>query len=188
MQGPGLAPRVPNPLRALVAQQNASGAPLVAHWALGPLGTGRHRLCTAGAPGLAGSGCPIPCAHSPFHVTPRALLAHWESHLPADPLVGSIGLLDGRCSCCVQWRCRGTLGRAGGDHGWVGGDLGAPGWVAGIGMGCGLGGPCCPFPPHSWSTPGGLRLLLRKQPIWAAIRQNRGGQDQGRRRGHSAAQ
>ena len=26
----------------------------------------------------------------------------------------------------------------------------------------------CPFPPHSWSAPDGLLLLLRKQPIWAA--------------------
>ena len=24
------------------------------------------------------------------------------------------------------------------------------------------------FPPHSWSAPDGLPLLLRKQPIWAA--------------------
>ena len=33
-----------------------------------------------------------------------------------------------------------------------------------------LSGPCtiCPFPPHSWSAPDGLPLLLRKQPIWAA--------------------
>ena len=26
----------------------------------------------------------------------------------------------------------------------------------------------CPFPPHGWSAPDGLPLLLRKQPIWAA--------------------
>ena len=26
----------------------------------------------------------------------------------------------------------------------------------------------CTFPPHSWSAPDGLPLLLRKQPIWAA--------------------
>ena len=26
----------------------------------------------------------------------------------------------------------------------------------------------CPFPPHGWSAPSGLPLLLRKQPIWAA--------------------
>ena len=25
----------------------------------------------------------------------------------------------------------------------------------------------CPFPPHGWSAPNGLPLLLRKQPIWA---------------------
>ena len=25
----------------------------------------------------------------------------------------------------------------------------------------------CPFPPHGWSAPDGLPLLLRKQPIWA---------------------
>ena len=50
--------------------------------------------------------------------------------------------------------------------GW--GDLGTPGWVAGVGVGCGLGGPCRPFPLHGWSAPGGLPLLLRKQPIWAA--------------------
>ena len=25
----------------------------------------------------------------------------------------------------------------------------------------------CPFPPHGWSAPDGLLLLLRKQPIWA---------------------
>ena len=33
-----------------------------------------------------------------------------------------------------------------------------------------LSGPStiCPFPPHSWSAPDGLPLLLRKQPIWAA--------------------
>ena len=26
----------------------------------------------------------------------------------------------------------------------------------------------CPFPPHGWSAPDGLPLLLCKQPIWAA--------------------
>ena len=26
----------------------------------------------------------------------------------------------------------------------------------------------CPFPPHGWSAPDGLPLLLHKQPIWAA--------------------
>ena len=26
----------------------------------------------------------------------------------------------------------------------------------------------CPFPPHGWSAPDGLPLLLRKQPVWAA--------------------
>ena len=26
----------------------------------------------------------------------------------------------------------------------------------------------CAFPPHGWSAPDGLPLLLRKQPIWAA--------------------
>ena len=26
----------------------------------------------------------------------------------------------------------------------------------------------CPFPPHGWSAPDGLPLLLRKQPIRAA--------------------
>ena len=33
-----------------------------------------------------------------------------------------------------------------------------------------LSRPCtiCPFPPHGWSAPDGLPLLLRKQPIWAA--------------------
>ena len=33
-----------------------------------------------------------------------------------------------------------------------------------------LSGPStiCPFPPHGWSAPDGLPLLLRKQPIWAA--------------------
>ena len=33
-----------------------------------------------------------------------------------------------------------------------------------------LSGPAtiCPFPPHGWSAPDGLPLLLRKQPIWAA--------------------
>ena len=32
-----------------------------------------------------------------------------------------------------------------------------------------LSGPStiCPFPPHGWSAPDGLPLLLRKQPIWA---------------------
>ena len=31
-----------------------------------------------------------------------------------------------------------------------------------------LSGPStiCPFPPHVWSAPDGLPLLLRKQPIW----------------------
>ena len=33
---PGLAPRVPDSLRALVAPQTASWAPVVAHWAQGP--------------------------------------------------------------------------------------------------------------------------------------------------------
>ena len=33
-----------------------------------------------------------------------------------------------------------------------------------------LSGPStiCAFPPHGWSAPDGLPLLLRKQPIWAA--------------------
>ena len=33
-----------------------------------------------------------------------------------------------------------------------------------------LSGPStiCPFPPHTWSAPDGLPLLLRKQPIKAA--------------------
>ena len=33
-----------------------------------------------------------------------------------------------------------------------------------------LSGPStiCPFPPHGWSAPDGLPLLLCKQPIWAA--------------------
>ena len=33
-----------------------------------------------------------------------------------------------------------------------------------------LSGPStiCSFPPHGWSAPDGLPLLLRKQPIWAA--------------------
>ena len=33
-----------------------------------------------------------------------------------------------------------------------------------------LSGPStiCPCPPHGWSAPDGLPLLLRKQPIWAA--------------------
>ena len=33
-----------------------------------------------------------------------------------------------------------------------------------------LSGPStiCPFPPHGWSAPDGLPLLLHKQPIWAA--------------------
>ena len=52
--------------------------------------------------------------------------------------------------------------------GGVGGDLGTPRWVAGVGVGCGLGGPRRPFPPHSRSAPGGLPVLLCKQPIWAA--------------------
>ena len=91
---PGLAPRVPAPLRALVAPQNASGAPVVAHWVQGPLGTGRHRLCAAGAPGLA-LWVPHPlCALNLSRKSFRALLAHWESDLLADPLVGSLGLLD----------------------------------------------------------------------------------------------
>ena len=50
-----------------------------------------------------------------------ALLAHWESALPADTLVGSLGLLSSHCSCCAKWRCMGTLGRAGGTMGRVGG-------------------------------------------------------------------
>ena len=54
-----------------------------------------------------------------------------------------------------------------GEHGWGVGDLGAPGWPAGVGVGCGLS-PCRPFPPHGWSAAGGHPLLLRKQPIWAA--------------------
>ena len=63
---------------------------------------------------------------------------------------------------------QGYTGLGWGDHRWGRGDLGTPGWVAGVGVGCGLGGPCCPFPPHGWSAPGGHPLLLRKQPIWAA--------------------
>ena len=50
---PGLAPRVPDPLRALVAPQNASGAPVVAHWVQVPLSVDEHRRRAAGAPGLA---------------------------------------------------------------------------------------------------------------------------------------
>ena len=120
-----------------------------------------QRHCAAGAQGRP-SECPIPCTHSPFQV--GALLAHWESDLPAEPPVGSIGLLDGRCSCCAQWQCRGTLGRAGGTTGGVGGTWAPLVLVWGLGW----GGPCRPFPPHGWSAPGGHPLLLRKQPIWAA--------------------
>ena len=58
LQGPGLAPRVPDPLRALVAPQNASGASVVAHWVLGPLVLlcvhasfcWQWRLCVVGLP------------------------------------------------------------------------------------------------------------------------------------------
>ena len=71
---------------------------MVAHWVLGPLGTGRHRLCAAGAPGLA-LWVPHPLrALTLSRNSSGALLAHWESDLPADPHVGSIGLLDGHCN------------------------------------------------------------------------------------------
>ena len=149
---PGLAPQVPNPLCALGAPPNASGAQVVAHWVLQ-------------GPGLA-LWVPHPLRTLTLSRNPSvALLAHWESSLPPDPPVGSLGLLDGHC--CAKW-CKSTLGRAGGTMGGVGGGLGAPGWVAGLGVGCGLGDPCHPFPPHGWSAPGGPPLLLRKQHIWAA--------------------
>ena len=131
----------------------------------GPLGAGSPGLCAAAGPGLA-IWVPHPlCALTISRNSSGALLAHWESDLPAGPPVGSVGLLDGHRSCCAKWRCRGTLDRAGGTMGGVGGGLGAPGWVAVVGVRCGLGGPCPPFPPHRWSAPGGLLLLLRKQPI-----------------------
>ena len=123
---PRLGPRVPDPPQALVAPQNASGAPMVAHWVLGSLGTGTQRLCAAGAPGLA-LWVPHPLRTLTISSNSSgALLPHWESNLLADPPVASLGLLDGHCSCCAKWRCRGTLGRARGAMGGVGGGGGRP--------------------------------------------------------------
>ena len=92
-----------------------------------------------------------------------ALLAYWESDLPADPPVGSLGLLDGHCSCCATWRCRGTLGRAGGTMGGVGGTWAPLGGLLVLVWGVGWEALVVPFPLTA-----GLPLLLRKQPIWAA--------------------
>ena len=119
---------------------------MVAHWVLGPLGTGRHRLCAAGAPGLA-LWVPHPlCALKLSRNSSGVLLAHWESDLPADPPVGSLGLLDGHCSCCAKWRCRGTLGRAGGTMGGVGGPWVPLGGLLVLVWGVGWGALVVPFP------------------------------------------
>ena len=94
---------------------------MVAHWVQVPLSVGGQRRCAAGAPGLA-LWVPHPLrALTILRNSSGARLAHWESDLLADPPVGSIGLLDGQCSCCAQTRCRGTPGRAGGTTGGLGG-------------------------------------------------------------------
>ena len=50
---PGLAPWVPDPLRAAVAARDASGASVVAHRVQVPASVGGQRRCAAGAPGWA---------------------------------------------------------------------------------------------------------------------------------------
>ena len=158
---------------------------MVAHWVLDPLGTGTHLCCAAEAPGFA-LWVPDPL---------RALAVPLDaSGTPVDPLgVGDppCGVTQSRwhrdillCTVAVQ----GHTGLGGGGH-WVGGGGhwvggGALGWGGGHWVGgggtwaplggllmlvfCGLGCPCCPLPPHGWSAPDGLLLMLRKQPIWAA--------------------
>ena len=97
-----------------------------------------------------------------------ALLAHWESDLPADRPVESIGLLDGQCSCCAKWQCRGKLGRAGGTMGGVGGTWAPLGGLLVLVWGVGWGALVVPFsltaglplvPPPSCcaDSPSGLR-------------------------------
>ena len=121
----------------LVTPRNASGAPVVAHCVQVPLSVDRRRRCAAGAPGLA-LWVPHPLhALTILHNSSGALLAHPD--LPAEPPVGSIGLLDGQFSCCAKWQCI----RLGGP--WVG--WGGPGrpWV-----GCWC---WCP-PPPPWGGEG----------------------------------
>ena len=61
---PGLAPRVPDPLCALVAPENSSGPQW---WSTGCWVPWAQADRDQGWP----SGCPIPCVHSPLHVTPQ---------------------------------------------------------------------------------------------------------------------
>ena len=132
---PGLVPRVPDPLRALVAPPNASGAPVVAHWVLGPQGTGRHRLCAAGAPGLAlWVPHPLRALTLSRNSSGAGLRAHWESDLPADPPCGVTRSPRRPLFLLCEMAVQGYTGSGWGDHGWVGGDLSAPGsgWVAGV--------------------------------------------------------
>ena len=75
-----------------------------------------------------------------------ARLAHWESDVPADPPVGSIGLLGDQWSCRAQRRCRGTLGRAGGTPGGVGGAWAPLGGLRVLVWGVGWGALVVPFP------------------------------------------
>ena len=92
---PSASGALPDPLRALVAPPNASGAPVVAHWVLGPLGTGRHRLCAAGPPGLA-LWVPHPLRaltlspNSSGPCWPAAHMLHQDcSHSATPPLIGN---------------------------------------------------------------------------------------------------
>ena len=138
---------------------------MVARWVQVPLSVDAQIRCAARAPGLALWVPHPPRALTILRNSSGARLAHWESDFPADPPCGvTMSPRRPMFATAVQ----GYTGSGWGDHGWGGGELGAPGWVAGVGVGCGLGVPCRPFPPHGWSAPRGHPLLLRKQPIWAA--------------------
>ena len=65
---------------------------MVAHWVQVPLSMDRQGRCAAGAQGLA-LWVPHPLrALTSLRNSSRVRLVHWESDLPADPSVGSIGL------------------------------------------------------------------------------------------------
>ena len=100
-----------------------------------PLSVDGQRRCAAGAPGLA-LWVPHPLrALTILRNSSGALLAHWESHLPADPLVG-LAYVPGR----------GTLRRAGGTMGGVGGSWAPLGGLLVLVWGVGWGALVVPFP------------------------------------------
>ena len=87
---------------------------MVAHWLADPLGIRQTMTLRCRAQGWP-SGCLIPCALTVQldAWTPQWPQIPWALATPLQRrwyiLLCAVGI-----SCCVQWRCRGTLGRVGG--------------------------------------------------------------------------